>query len=474
VRGIGVTTQEIKRDTFGAMPIPEPGHLDDILATAGDLSIVLTDGGKVMSVSADQENPVFRRLDHWIGRDIREVLTVESVPKLDAQLEALESGDATGGRMELNHKTGSDGSFAVRYTIHRFGDPGTYLMIGHDLGAIAEIQQQLVNAQIALERDYEQRRETDTRFRVVLEYGSVPSIIVETESGLITDSNTDAATLFGAAQQGVGGDPISDHLVAPDGSSVLKRLVDATAGGKERAEVKLALTSDNREVTASVVHFRAASERLFLVSFVDGLKTVEAEDDLDGLKELFEKGPEGIVVTTSEGRILKANETFLNLVEAPDASAVLGTSLHKFLSRGRVDYGVLARHATETGFMRHYATNLTTIFGGRLSAELSATSVGDDEGSIIFVIRDVNRAEKNSSIDMNDENARNVMALVGTSTLKEIVAETTDVIERMCIETAVDLTRNNRVAAAEMLGLSRQSLYVRLRKFGLLKRDETE
>jgi DNA-binding protein Fis len=42
----------------------------------------------------------------------------------------------------------------------------------------------------------------------------------------------------------------------------------------------------------------------------------------------------------------------------------------------------------------------------------------------------------------------------------------------MCIETAVELTRNNRVAAAEMLGLSRQSLYVKLRKYGLLAKGE--
>ena len=41
----------------------------------------------------------------------------------------------------------------------------------------------------------------------------------------------------------------------------------------------------------------------------------------------------------------------------------------------------------------------------------------------------------------------------------------------MCIETAVNLTRNNRVAEAEMLGLSRQSLYVKLRKYGLLNKD---
>ena len=34
------------------------------------------------------------------------------------------------------------------------------------------------------------------------------------------------------------------------------------------------------------------------------------------------------------------------------------------------------------------------------------------------------------------------------------------------------LTDNNRVAAAEMLGLSRQSLYVKLRKYGLIKPSE--
>ena len=45
--------------------------------------------------------------------------------------------------------------------------------------------------------------------------------------------------------------------------------------------------------------------------------------------------------------------------------------------------------------------------------------------------------------------------------------ETTDVIERLCIEAALELTRDNRASAAEMLGLSRQSLYVKLRRYGL-------
>ena len=51
--------------------------------------------------------------------------------------------------------------------------------------------------------------------------------------------------------------------------------------------------------------------------------------------------------------------------------------------------------------------------------------------------------------------------------LKELVREATDVIEKLAIEAALELTNNNRASAAEMLGLSRQSLYVKLRRYGI-------
>jgi DNA-binding NtrC family response regulator len=55
--------------------------------------------------------------------------------------------------------------------------------------------------------------------------------------------------------------------------------------------------------------------------------------------------------------------------------------------------------------------------------------------------------------------------------LKEIVGETVDLIEKLCIEAALKLTKNNRASAADMLGLSRQSLYVKMRRFGLDRGD---
>ena len=63
--------------------------------------------------------------------------------------------------------------------------------------------------------------------------------------------------------------------------------------------------------------------------------------------------------------------------------------------------------------------------------------------------------------------AEQLTQLVGRVSLREIVAETTDVIEQMCIEAALSLTGNNRANAAEVLGLSRQSLYSKLKRHGV-------
>ena len=57
--------------------------------------------------------------------------------------------------------------------------------------------------------------------------------------------------------------------------------------------------------------------------------------------------------------------------------------------------------------------------------------------------------------------------LVGHVSLKDLVRETTDMIERMSIEAALELTGDNRASAAELLGLSRQSLYAKLHRYGL-------
>jgi transcriptional regulator PpsR len=154
--------------------------------------------------------------------------------------------------------------------------------------------------------------------------------------------------------------------------------------------------------------------------------------------------------------------------------SVRDRSLADFLVRGSVDLKVLLDNSRRNGRMRLYATRIVTSFAGEVPVEISASYLDDRPSpGLAVVIRDTSRAEalRRPGFAPVDEGGRSLPELVGTSTLREIVAETTDVVEKLCIETAIELTRNNRVAAAEMLGLSRQSLYVKLRKFGLLSRD---
>ena len=47
------------------------------------------------------------------------------------------------------------------------------------------------------------------------------------------------------------------------------------------------------------------------------------------------------------------------------------------------------------------------------------------------------------------------MKLVGSAPLKDLVADTSDIVEKY-VSTALKMTKNNRVATAEMLNLSRK------------------
>jgi transcriptional regulator PpsR len=116
--------------------------------------------------------------------------------------------------------------------------------------------------------------------------------------------------------------------------------------------------------------------------------------------------------------------------------------------------------------------------GSATDVEISAVSVsGVEQPCLGFTIRDISLRLETESKSSNDvfRSKGQMTELVGRVPLKDIVSETTDLIEQMCIEAALELTGDNRSSAAEMLGLSRQSLYVKLRRFGInVPENDTE
>lgn len=457
------------------MPLIDPELLSEIVSTSADISLLISGDWRVSGVMVNPAHPAFGALDDWVGRPVSEFVTDESYEKLVKRLDAITKPKARSLTVEINHVGPALSEFPVRYSMHCIGKDKTVLMMGRDMRPVAEMQQQLVMAQFALERDYETQREMDTRYRVLMEATRDAVILVAMNSGRISDLNSTAAMLLGGTRQDLVGAAIAQEFEGRRRGEFLESLSNI-ASADAVSPVELVARRSQRKVRVIPKLFRAAGERLMLCRIESPeVANAAATKTNEQLERLFHEGVDGVVLLDNDGVINAANDAFLKLTDSTHLSSVRGRSLADFLARGGVDLRVLLDNARRARQLRMYATRILSEFKGEISVEISVTYLSDHpEPGFGLIIRDASRSDvlRKPGFTANDEGMRGVMELVGSSPLKDIVAETTDVVEKMCIQTAVDLTRNNRVAAAEMLGLSRQSLYVKLRKYGLLSKDD--
>lgn len=186
--------------------------------------------------------------------------------------------------------------------------------------------------------------------------------------------------------------------------------------------------------------------------------------------QIIERAPDGFVVTDLDGRVLLANHAFVELAQLGSEEQLRDQLLDRWLGRPGVDLSVMLATLRQQGAVRLFATSLRGELGVQADVEISGVAVPDgDPPCLGFTVRHVGR-RLGTELQAGKAAPRSVeqlMQLVGRMPLKDLVRESTDLIEQLCIESALELARDNRAAAAEMLGLSRQSLYVKLHRYGL-------
>jgi transcriptional regulator PpsR len=473
-----VDTGSSQSHSLPKISVLDQDQLAGIVAASSDVSLLISPLGEVISVLVNPAHSLFGGLSHWSGQHISKVIKAESMEKLNRRLAVWQPVGGQNTRspvIEINHCDDKIWEFPVRYSLHAFGDQGNILMLGRDLRPIAEMQQQLVMAQIALERDYETQREMDTRYRVLMEATRDAVVLVAVTNGRIADMNAAAAVMLGGSRKDFIGAAIAQEFEGRRRGEFLETLSNI-ANADAVKPVELLARRSQRRVRVIPKLFRAAGERLMLCRLEDpdGEASAPRETTLN-LERLFNEGVDAMLFLDGDGIIMAANESFLKLTDTGSIAQARGRSFADFLARGSMDMRVLLDNTKRAGQLRLYTTRLINEFSGQVAVEVSATYLNDrPKPAFGLVMRDSSRSEmlRRPGLTGGEDGMRSVMELVGSSTLKDIVAETADVVEKMCIQTAVELTRNNRAAAAEMLGVSRQSLYVKLRKFGMISKDE--
>jgi transcriptional regulator PpsR len=444
-----------------------------VMAASSDVAMVIDRDGIIRDIAVSTSDALLDGFNDIIERRWVDTVTSESRRKVEELLR-----DAAGSRdtrwREVNQQS-PRGAIPFRYVALGAGHEGRIIALGRDMRGIAVLQQRLLQAQQSMERDYVRLRQAESRYRVLFQIASEAVLIVDQANKKIVEANPAAADLLGGVASAMVGQSFVKLFHPEARDTALALLGDSNPAAKSEP-IRIRLADGRDDCTASASVFRQDGVTHVLVRFSTLKSDVPIAEDDSKLKLLrvMNRIPDAFVVTDESLNIIDTNLAFLELSQLASSEAARGQPLSRFIGRPGVDFTVLLANLREHGWVRNFGTIMNTVFGVQEGVELSAVSVREGlESYLGFVIRPLKREQVGPAEQRRElpRTAEQLTQLVGRVSLREIVSETTDVIERMCIEAALNLTSNNRASAAELLGLSRQSLYSKLNRYGLAGPD---
>lgn len=437
----------------------------EVVAAASDLALVLDADGVVRDLSINSVELSRSRVGDWLDRRWIDTVSGDSRHKVAEMLHDAAAGGSYRWR-EVNHPTDSGDNLPIRYFAIDGGEDGKVLVIGRDLRASAALQQRLVQVQQSLERDYVRLRQAESRYRLLFQTASEPVLIIDAASRRVREANPAAARLLETAEDGLEGQPIAALFDPASLEEAAHLLAAVQAGAIATTAVKLV---SGGVATLGASLFRQDRTTCLLVRLTPEAPPAPGAVAAARLSAVLERISDAFVVTDPELAILTVNPAFLDLTQVASIEDAQGQPLDRFLGRPHIDFKIMLSQLREHGALRNFSTVVRDLFGGSDPVEVSAVAALDAEPPCFgFSIRGV--ARRLSAANVNGEPPRSVeqlTQLIGRVPMKEIVRESSDLIERLCIEAALKLTANNRASAADLLGLSRQSLYSKLHRYGL-------
>lgn len=449
----------------------DPQLAADLVANTGDLAVIVDRTGIVRAVVATDAELRDAGIESWVGQHWVQTVNPETRGKIEALLRDAGS-KASGRRRQVNHLLPGGNDLPVSYTVMRVGRDGAFVAAGRDMRSVSALQQRLVEAQQAMERDYWRLRHVETRYRLLFQLAAETILVVDSATMKVMDANAAAGKLFGEAPEKLTGRTFPFGISPDDIRGVSDAVANARAVGKS-GDTKVHLLRGGEPYTVSASTFRQDSSTLLLVRFtaLEAERTVGDGGERSRIAALLEQSPDAFVITDISGSVSYANRAFLDLVQLASDEQVRGGDISVWIGRPGADFNVFLTMLKRNGAVRLALTSARGTHGLATEVEVSAAWLPDsDHPAIGFMLRDIGRR-----LVVGPQGARDLTraveqltSLVGRVSLRELVRDTTDLVERHFIEAALELTDDNRTSAAEVLGVSRQSLYVKLRRHRLL------
>lgn len=448
----------------------EAHRLVSLIGLGTDIVFLVDKDGTI--THAHYKNPDFDAYDlaGFVGKALRDCVTIESVSKIDAMLKAGRKRPSRG--YQVNHSASGKPDLPVAYTaLSQKGLPFT-VVVGREMQQQMQDQQRLVEAQIAMEADYRDLRQAEARYRTAFKLSETADLMLDGENRTVLEANTAAIALLAGGSGNLINKPVREFFDKQDRDRLSDAIGEARHSG-EPVLLQSLKSAKGDELQAKLRAYRENGSANLIVTLwsADDAERAERKIDENVLGSpaiILDTLPEAAVQTDSDGNILAANALFLDLVRAPTLNQVISRNASNWIGKSAVDLNVLYARTSDEGTVRGYSSVLNDSIGGEQPIAVSAHADPASETVQLLIVPQAARAEKiGLQAPATPEQAEGFASLVGKVPLKELIRESLDVVEKICIEAALDQTNNNRASAAEILGLSRQSLYIKLRRHGL-------
>lgn len=440
-----------------------------------DVTLLLDMDGVIREATLSP-NISSENVDVWLGRPWSEIVD-DASEKIERIMQDTKRTGISAFR-QITQRFPSGLELPMEFTTVLLGGRAGMLAIGKNLRAVAELQARLISAQQTIERDYWKLREIETRYRLVIEDSNEAVLLTKVSDLRIIEANRTAASALGASGRR------RDNLV---GREFLQELPPKD---RELVELMLRRVRDQGKAPGIVVHLgegaapwmlrgslmTSDTAPMFLLQMAPIGKAAQPGPVPDDPEALIDSLPDAVISIDVTGAIKRANRAFLELVEIGSKEAVIGEKLSRWLTRPGADLSVLISNVERHGAVRLLSTTIQGELGTETEVEISAAAYGlDSHRRIGLVLRNIARR---LSPNGEHDNLRVALAAlnesVGKTPLRKLVKSTVEVVEQHYVRAALELANGNRTSAAEILGLSRQSLYAKLDRYNLSQQEESD
>jgi transcriptional regulator PpsR len=437
--------------------------------TRPDIELRLDAEGVIQSVSLTPGLPP-EAADAWLGQPWTATVGVGAADQLRRMLHEVRE-ERVSAFLHIAQRFPDGTEIPMEYAAFRLDEAGQVVAIGRTLQVIADLQARLMAAQQAREQEYWKLRETEARARLLFDTAEQPMLLLSAGTLRVAEANPAAIRLLGMAP----GWDFPQELVVSD-RGVFRDLVGRAREPGRVPPIRLHLGHEARPwlVRVSLVPREADPLLLVQLAHPDGAPLSVPIAGALRAEALLEQMPDGFVALDANGLIQRANHAFLDLAQMGSEASVLGERLDRWLSQPGSDLSVMLASLAQHGAMRLFPARFTGSLGSEAEVEISGTLHTDTGVPVIgLLIRDIGRRVLPATEAAALQDALGSLANeVGRVPLPVIVRNTASLVERACIEEALRQSGGNRTAAADALGLSRQSLYAKLDRYRV--EDPTE